>query len=68
MTDRRAFLKTLARSAAYAAPVVMSYAVPSPLAGQGASSQHHSTSAGTQTETTSPYSPPPGRREPTPLP
>jgi hypothetical protein len=65
MTDRRAFLKVLARTAAYAAPLVMSYAVPAPLAGQA--SLHHPAAA-VQTEPTGPYSPPPGRREPTPLP
>ena len=38
--DRRAFLKTLARGAAYAAPMIMSFAAPVELLGQGQASEH----------------------------
>ncbi len=38
--DRREFLKKLAKSAAYAAPVITTFAVPPELLGQGMSSQH----------------------------
>jgi len=36
--DRRSFLKRLAKSAAYAAPVIQSFAEPADLVGQGKSS------------------------------
>jgi len=36
--DRRSFLKRLAKSAAYAAPVIQSFAAPADLVGQGQSS------------------------------
>ncbi len=38
--DRREFLKKLARTAAYTAPVVYSLAAPIELVGQGSSSEH----------------------------
>jgi hypothetical protein len=38
--DRREFLKKLAKSAVYAAPVIQTFAVPAELIGQGKSSQH----------------------------
>ena len=39
--DRREFLKKLAKTAAYTAPVVYTLAAPIELIGQGMSSQHH---------------------------
>jgi hypothetical protein len=38
--ERREFLKNLARTAAYAAPVVLTFQAPAELLGQGKSSQH----------------------------
>ena len=38
--DRREFLKKLAKSAAYATPVITTFAVPAELLGQGMGSQH----------------------------
>jgi hypothetical protein len=47
--DRREFLKKLAKTAAYAAPVVYSLAAPVELIGQGSSSEHkHPSSGATQ--------------------
>lgn len=43
--DRRAFLKALARRAAYAAPVILSVTAPSELHGQSKGSQHKHFSA-----------------------
>ena len=44
--DRREFLKQLAKTAAYTAPVVYSLAAPVELIGQGQSSEHKHTSSG----------------------
>jgi hypothetical protein len=44
--DRREFLKKLAKTAAYAAPVVYSLAAPVELIGEGMSSVHHPPSSG----------------------
>ncbi len=44
--DRRDFLKRLARSAAYAAPVITSLAAPLDLVGQGQASVHKQTGGG----------------------
>ena len=75
MTDRRAFLKLLARSAAYAAPVVATYGVPLRVAGQGMSSVHMTGAAPAQSTSPaaapgSPWTanPPPGRTPPDPNP
>lgn len=70
MTDRRAFLKSLARGAAYAAPVVASFGVPLRAIGQGTSSQHKPSKAPAPAAATQPApiggpapgsQPPPGR-------
>ena len=72
LTDRREFLKKLAKGAVYAVPVVVSLAAPVDVAGQGGSSQHHShlQAAPTTDEKLNPTpqqppwqkNPPPGRR------
>ena len=66
MTDRRAFLKALARGAAYTAPVVLSFSVPSSLAAQVSVHKPPMGAALQQAEPTSPWdqNPPPGRRSP----
>jgi hypothetical protein len=64
--DRREFLKKLAKTAAYTAPVVYSLAAPIELVGQGASSEHkHVTAPATQQPSTgdAPWDrPAPGQR------
>ncbi|MEE8191445.1 MAG: hypothetical protein V3T74_01790 [Gemmatimonadales bacterium] len=64
--DRREFLKKLAKTAAYTAPVVYSLAAPIELVGQGQSSEHkHTTAPATQQPSTgdAPWDrPPPGQR------
>lgn len=66
MSDRRAFLKLLARGAVYAAPVVASFTVPAPSAGQGTSSQHKSMGAEPPaTQQSTPWdAPAPGQQPP----
>jgi hypothetical protein len=64
--DRREFLKKLAKTAAYTAPVVYSLAAPIELVGQGQSSEHkHTAPPATQQPSTgdAPWDrPPPGQR------
>lgn len=69
--DRREFLKRLAKTAAYSAPVVYSLATPVELVGQGKSSQHKHHKAAQfqpQTEPTTqrdaPWTEPPPGAEP----
>ena len=70
--DRRAFLKKLARGAAYAAPTIISFAAPVELLGQGESSQHKQTHLVAPSEPSAPLQdppwkePPPGRTPPPP--
>jgi len=63
--DRRAFLRKLAKGAAYSAPVVYSMAAPLDLVGQGKSSEHkheheQGHDSGDPALPTSPFPPPPG--------
>lgn len=66
-SDRRAFLRTLAAGAAYAAPFIASVAAPVDLMGQGKSSAHKQPgpAAATSQQRASPpppwEAPPPGR-------
>jgi hypothetical protein len=63
--DRREFLKKLARTAVYVAPVVYSLAAPVELAGQGTGHGHHPKAAGVQTQQQQqPTKPPPGSPPP----
>lgn len=65
-TDRREFLKKLAKGAAYAGPVIVSMAAPTDLAGQGKSSQHMThvdPAPSTAPPTRSPFPPPPGSKK-----
>ena len=64
--DRREFLKKLAKTAVYTAPVVYSLAAPIELMGGGKASEHHTSApAATQQPSTgdAPWDrPPPGQR------
>lgn len=66
MSDRREFLKKLAKGAVYAAPVMHSIAAPVDLLGQGQSSQHKHQSTTTATPPPGPsaFPPPPGSQTP----
>jgi len=66
MSDRREFLKKLAKGAVYAAPVVYSIAAPVDLVGQGKGSQHMHTTATTATPPPgqNAFPPPPGGQAP----
>jgi len=63
--DRREFLKQLAKTAAYTAPVVYSLAAPVELAGQGKSSMHKKSTGAQPTQrqpSDAPWDrPPPGQ-------
>jgi hypothetical protein len=66
-TDRREFLKKLAKGAVYAGPVIVSMAAPTDVTGQGKSSQHHThpdLAPGAAPPTRSPFPPPPGSKTP----
>ncbi|HXV85398.1 MAG TPA: hypothetical protein VD793_01810 [Gemmatimonadales bacterium] len=65
-SDRRSFLKRLAKGAAYATPVIQSFAVPAELVGQGAASQKKPPMARGFAEdpAASPWNAPPPGKEP----
>ena len=59
--DRREFLRKLAKTAAYTAPVVYTLAAPIDLVGQGSSSQHKKQQPAAAYDTQSPNTQPGGQ-------